>query len=63
LGLAAGERWRNGAGGCGAMFAIYVESERFRGKTLVQQHRMVNEALKEELASMHGITVQTAVPS
>lgn len=31
------------AGGCGAMYEIFVESEDFRGKRQVQQHRLVNK--------------------
>lgn len=30
-------------GGCGAMYEIFVESEDFRGKRQVQQHRLVNQ--------------------
>lgn len=30
-------------GGCGAMYNMEVESELFKGKTLVAQHRMVNQ--------------------
>lgn len=30
-------------GGCGAMYEIFVESEDFRGKRQVQQHRLVNK--------------------
>lgn len=31
------------AGGCGAMYNMEVESPLFKGKSLVAQHRMVNE--------------------
>jgi len=31
----------------------------FKGKSMVQQHRMVNEALKDEIAKVHGVTVKT----
>jgi stress-induced morphogen len=34
------------AGGCGAQYAVFVESEKFRGLNLVQQQRLVNNALK-----------------
>ncbi|KAK3726847.1 hypothetical protein QZH41_016727, partial [Actinostola sp. cb2023] len=36
-------RVRDISGGCGAMYEISVESEVFRGKRKVQQHRIVNE--------------------
>lgn len=41
------------------MFKIEVESPLFRGKGLVAQHRMVKDALKAEIADMHGITLLT----
>lgn len=50
------------SGGCGAMYQILIESPDFAGKRAVQQHRMVNEALKEEIAAMHGLQLTTKVP-
>lgn len=47
------------SGGCGSMFKIEVESPLFRGKGLVAQHRMVKDALKAEIADMHGLTLLT----
>ncbi|CAI9533031.1 unnamed protein product [Staurois parvus] len=51
------------SGGCGSMYEIHVESEEFREKRTVQQHQMVNEALQEEIKSMHGLRIFTSVPS
>lgn len=48
--------------GCGSFFKVSVESAAFSGKPLLEQHRMVNEALKEELNELHGITIVTSVP-
>jgi len=50
------------SGGCGAMYEISIESEDFSGKSRVHQHRMVNEALKEEIKDMHGLRISTFVP-
>lgn len=50
------------SGGCGAMYEIFVESEDFRGKRQVQQHRLVNKALGDEVKSMHGLRIFTAIP-
>ncbi|KAL4703129.1 hypothetical protein ACJJTC_000188 [Scirpophaga incertulas] len=50
------------SGGCGAMFEISVEAKEFVGLSTVKQHRLVNEALKSEIAEMHGIRIHT-VPS
>ncbi|KAI6073591.1 BolA-like protein 3 [Aix galericulata] len=50
------------AGGCGAMYEVHVESEEFREKQMVQQHQMVNQALCEEIKSMHGLRIFTSTP-
>jgi stress-induced morphogen len=47
------------SGGCGAMYSMEVESPLFRGLTMVKQHRLVNEALKDEIGDMHGLTIKT----
>lgn len=47
------------SGGCGSMYRIEVESPLFKGKPLVAQHRMVKEALRTEIADMHGLTLHT----
>lgn len=47
------------SGGCGSIYRIEVESPLFRGKGLVAQHRMVKNALKVEIADMHGLTLHT----
>jgi stress-induced morphogen len=47
------------SGGCGAMYQIHVESPKFAGKSLVQQHRLVNEILKEHIKEMHGLRIST----
>ncbi|XP_068677670.1 bolA-like protein 3 [Montipora capricornis] len=50
------------SGGCGSMYEIFVESEDFRGKRQVQQHRLINQALADEVKQMHGLRIFTAVP-
>ncbi|XP_049640407.1 bolA-like protein 3 isoform X1 [Suncus etruscus] len=50
------------SGGCGAMYEIQIESEDFKAKKIVQQHQMVNQALKEEIKGMHGLRIFTSVP-
>ncbi|KAK3562188.1 hypothetical protein QTP86_030183 [Hemibagrus guttatus] len=50
------------SGGCGAMYEIHIESDDFRGKRIVQQHQLVNQALKEEIKGMHGLRIFTDVP-
>lgn len=50
------------SGGCGASFLIEITSEQFRGKLPVAQQRLVNKALKEEIASWHAVTIRAKVP-
>ncbi|KAF1829381.1 bola-like protein [Decorospora gaudefroyi] len=47
------------SGGCGSMYAIQVESPKFKGLTVIKQHKMVNEVLKEEIKSWHGVQLRT----
>uniref|UniRef100_A0A0B6Y4I8 BolA-like protein 3 n=2 Tax=Arion vulgaris TaxID=1028688 RepID=A0A0B6Y4I8_9EUPU len=49
------------SGGCGAMYQICVESPSFLGLKTVQQHRMVNEVLANEIKSIHGLQLQTKI--
>ncbi|XP_061566490.1 bolA-like protein 3 [Cololabis saira] len=50
------------SGGCGAMYEIHIESHEFKGKRAVQQHQLVNQALKDEIQGMHGLRIFTDVP-
>ena len=50
------------SGGCGSFFKVEVTSAAFDGKTLINQHRLVHEVLKEEIKQIHGITVVSKVP-
>jgi stress-induced morphogen len=46
-------------GGCGAMFRVFVAAPEFSGVPKVGQHKAITEALKDEIKSMHGITIET----
>jgi len=49
--------------GDGDHYHAKVITEVFRGKSRVQQHQIVNEALKEQLGSrLHALALQTGVP-
>ncbi|XP_026867597.2 bolA-like protein 3 [Electrophorus electricus] len=50
------------SGGCGAMYEIHIESDEFREKRTVEQHQLVNQALKEEIKAMHGLRIFTDIP-
>lgn len=44
-------------------FRVLVVSPRFDGLSLLQRHRLVNEALKEELSScVHALAIQAKTP-
>mmetsp|Transcript_5037 Transcript_5037/g.7521 ORF Transcript_5037/g.7521 Transcript_5037/m.7521 type:complete len:104 (-) Transcript_5037:229-540(-) len=45
--------------GCGAKFSIVVVSNSFEGVPLLERHRMVNDALKEEMKSIHALSMKT----
>ena len=45
-------------GGCGSFYAISIASEAFKGLSIIKQHRLVNEALKQEIEGIHGLQVR-----
>jgi stress-induced morphogen len=49
------------SGGCGSMFAINVTSEKFKGLSMIKQHKLVNSILSEEIAKWHGLQLHTSV--
>lgn len=51
------------SGGCGASFSVKVSSSDFKGKSMIQQHRMINDILKSELKDVHALQIKTSVPS
>ncbi|MCZ2204392.1 BolA/IbaG family iron-sulfur metabolism protein [Bartonella sp. A05] len=49
--------------GDGEHYAAEVISESFRGKTRVQQHKMVYDALQGHMGNiLHALALQTSVP-
>ncbi|KAG5717509.1 hypothetical protein E4T56_gene3522 [Termitomyces sp. T112] len=49
------------SGGCGTFYAINISSPAFAGLSVVKQHRLVTDALKEEVPGMHGLQIKTSV--
>jgi len=41
------------------MYAIEIESGKFAGLTVIKQHKLVNQVLKEEIAGWHGVQLRT----
>lgn len=50
------------SGGCGSMFAISVISDKFKGLTMIKQHKLVNSVLADEIAKWHGLQLKTQAP-
>ncbi|KAF2736232.1 bola-like protein [Polyplosphaeria fusca] len=50
---------RDISGGCGSMYGIEIESSVFKGMSVVKQHRLVNEVLREEIGGWHGVQLRT----
>ena len=49
--------------GDGDHYAANIVSETFRGKSRVQQHRLVNQALKGKMGGeLHALALQTSIP-
>ena len=49
--------------GDGDHYAAHVVSEAFRGKTRVQQHQMIYQALQGRMGGeLHALALQTAIP-
>lgn len=48
------------SGGCGSMYEINLTSPEFAGKRTVLQHKMVTNALAEEIKDMHGLRIYTS---
>lgn len=50
------------SGGCGQAFAVIIVSPMFQGKNKLMRHRLVNNSLKEEIASIHAFTQKGFTP-
>lgn len=50
------------SGGCGQAFSTLIVSPDFAGKNSLKRHRLVNSALKEEIAAIHAWTAKCQTP-
>lgn len=49
--------------GDGDHYAAYVESKSFEGKSRIQQHQMVYDALRGKMGGeLHALALQTSIP-
>ena len=44
-------------GGCGTFYAITISSPAFQGLSTLMQHKLVTNAIKLEIAGIHGLQV------
>lgn len=44
------------SGGCGQAFAVIIVSDIFQNKNKLSRHRLVNAALRDEIAEIHAFT-------
>jgi len=47
---------------CGDAFDVEVVSHLFEGKALLARHRLINDALREEMKDIHALSIKRAVP-
>ncbi|KAF8520081.1 bola-like protein [Gautieria morchelliformis] len=47
------------SGGCGDFYAITIASGAFHGLSVLKQHRLVQDELKQEIGSIHGLQIKT----
>lgn len=50
-------------GGCGQAFTTLIVSPEFQGLNSLKRHRLVNSALKEEIAAIHAWTAKCKTPA
>ncbi|PTU18163.1 hypothetical protein P175DRAFT_0504065 [Aspergillus ochraceoroseus IBT 24754] len=50
------------SGGCGQAFQAIIVSPQFEKKTMLARHRLVNSALKAEIAAIHAWTPKCYTP-
>ena len=51
------------SGGCGQSFDVIVVSEAFEGVALLDRHRMVNDAVADEIKAIHAFSLKTWTPA
>ncbi|KAG0707236.1 bola protein [Suillus ampliporus] len=49
--------------GCGSSYAILLVSEVFEGKNTLARHRLINQALKEEISQLHAFSQKSFTPA
>ena len=47
---------------CGSAFDVEVVAPVFEGKSLLQRHRLVNDALRDVMPTIHALSIKRTVP-
>lgn len=50
------------SGGCGQALAVIIVSQEFHGKNKLARSRLVNSALRDEIATIHAFQQKTFTP-
>ncbi|GBF91443.1 hypothetical protein Rsub_04183 [Raphidocelis subcapitata] len=48
------------SGGCGAAFDVCAVSPLFDGKMLIARHRMIHDALHDDMPNIHALSIKAA---
>lgn len=48
------------SGGCGASYHVKVTSKKFLNLSRIQQHRLVQSVLEDELKKWHAVKIETS---
>lgn len=51
------------SGGCGQSFQVNIASEAFEGVSAIKRHRMVHEAIKQEMEGIHALNIVAVTPT
>ncbi|KXS20497.1 bola-like protein [Gonapodya prolifera JEL478] len=51
------------SGGCGQSFELVVVAAAFEGKTVLQRHRLVNDACKDLVSQVHAFSQKCLTPA
>mmetsp|Transcript_7286 Transcript_7286/g.25161 ORF Transcript_7286/g.25161 Transcript_7286/m.25161 type:complete len:89 (+) Transcript_7286:157-423(+) len=43
---------------CGSSYDVAIVSSQFEGKKLLDRHRLVNDALKDEMKEIHALSIK-----
>jgi BolA-like protein 3 len=48
------------SGGCGESYEVIVHASSFQGVPTIKQHRMVQEAIKDDIKKWHAVSIKTS---